>query len=206
MSQVQALTNLTSDATTQGYVSQWLNDGCVELINNLPSNKLHHVSTKVTFTSAAAGSEAEAIGTTSKILDVFRTHSSSSTNLSCRRISASDKFKVNDEDNILYATEDDPVYYLENNKINTLPKSGASFFNIVTYPSGLTQDDQAIATFPQEYDYVVVLYTAVKAVEYLLATEEDAELYNPMLATLKQDYGIALSKLNPAPPQQAVRR
>jgi hypothetical protein len=200
MSQVQALTNLTSDSTTQGYVTQWLNDGCVEIINNLPPNKLSHVASQSTFTGAAAGSEAETLGTTSKILEVFRTHGSSSVGIKCRKIDSSLKYQADDEDNILYATENDPVYYIENSKINTLPKAGVSAFSVVTYPSGLTYDDSAIATFPQEYDYIVVLYTAVKATEYLLATEEDAELYTPMLATLKQDYGTALSKLNPSPP------
>ena len=202
MAQIQSLTNLTSDATTQGYVSQWLNDGAVEIINNLPDDKLSHVSTKASFTSSAVGSESEAIGTTSKILDVFRTHSSSSENINCRQIEASVKFKANDEDDILYATEYDPVYYLENNKINTLPKSGASFFNIVTYPTGLLYSTDAIATFPQEYDYLVMLYAAVKAAEWLLASEEDVEIYSPIITTLKDDYKQALAKLQGKPQGQ----
>ena len=205
MTQIQSLTNLTSDSTTQAYVNTWLNDGCVEIINNLPPNKLSHVASQSTFTGAATGSEAETLGTTSKILEVFRTHGSSGVGIKCRKIDSSLKYQADDEDNILYATENDPVYYIENSKINTLPKSGSSAFSVVTYPSGLTYDDSAIATFPQEYDYVVVLYAAVKAIEYLLATEEDVELYAPMLQNLKQDYTIALSKLNPAPPQSRRR-
>ena len=205
MTQIQSMTNVTSDSTTQGYVNQWLNDGCVELINHLPEDKLSHVSVTSTFTSAAAGSEAEALGTTSKILDVFRTHSSSSVKISCRQIAPSVKFKADDEDDIIYATEDDPVYYLENNKINTLPKSGASSYSVIAYPASLTYDDDAIATFPAEYDYIVMLYAAVKTAEWLLASEEDVELYSPMVTTLKDDYRQALARVQGKPIEPAKR-
>jgi len=41
----------------------------------------------------------------------------------------------------------------------------------------------------------VVLYACIKAVQQLLATEEDIELYNPMLAQLKDDYNKGLAQL-----------
>ena len=286
MSQIQALTNLSSDATTQGYVTQWLNDGAIEIINSVPRNKLIDFSTQSSFTPVAAGSESEPISDTSKILNVYRTHGSSSIDIECRRINPSDKHKANDEDEILYATEDDPVYYIENGFINTLPKSSTSKYNIVTYPQNLTYDDSSIGgnsyiatgvtataadptvftksshsfstgdkvrcsefvqmteinglegtitkldgntfeingvaadsaettggkitrvtgNYPEEYYYLVVLYASIKATEYLLATEEDAELYNPVIGTLKQDYSVALNRINPSPPQPQGRR
>ena len=49
--------------------------------------------------------------------------------------------------------------------------------------------------------YVVVLYAAVRAAEALLAEEEDAELYVPMINSLKQDYAQALQTIGSTMPK-----
>mgnify|MGYP003133589854 CR=1 FL=1 len=49
--------------------------------------------------------------------------------------------------------------------------------------------------FPDEAEYLVVLYTAIKAVEQMLATNEDLELYTPMLQNLKVDYSQGIEIL-----------
>ena len=46
----------------------------------------------------------------------------------------------------------------------------------------------SIANFPDEAEYLVVLRAAIFAAEYLLAIEEDVELYAPVLATIKAQY------------------
>ena len=40
---------------------------------------------------------------------------------------------------------------------------------------------------PDEAEYLVVLYAAIKATEYMMLYEQDAEVYSPQLQTLKQD-------------------
>ena len=52
-----------------------------------------------------------------------------------------------------------------------------------------------IANFPDEAEYLVVLYAAIKATEYMMLSEEDQEVYAPQLATLKQDYAQGLTAL-----------
>ena len=86
-----------------------------------------------------------------------------------------------------YATVTDPVYFIENNTIDVLPKSGSVTYSEVQFPS-ISFDDTAIATFPDEAERVVVLGAAIKAAEYMLANEEDIELLNPILTQLKDDY------------------
>jgi hypothetical protein len=48
-----------------------------------------------------------------------------------------------------------------------------------------------------------MLYAAVKAAEWLLASEEDVEIYSPIITTLKDDYKQVLAKLQGAPQGQA---
>ena len=45
------------------------------------------------------------------------------------------------------------------------------------------------------YEYLIVLYAAVKAIERLMLDEEDQEVYAPQLGTLKQDYAQGLATL-----------
>ena len=53
----------------------------------------------------------------------------------------------------------------------------------------------AIDNLSNDMTYVVVLYAAIKSAEALLAEEEDAELYIPMITGLKQDYAQALQTI-----------
>ena len=53
----------------------------------------------------------------------------------------------------------------------------------------------SIVNFPDEAEYLVVLYAAIKAIEYMMLTEEDQEVYAPQLGTLKQDYAQGLATL-----------
>ena len=58
--------------------------------------------------------------------------------------------------------------------------------------------------FPDEAEQLVVLKASITATEYLLATEEDLELYTPIVANLRAEYmqGInALKSGNLMPPQ-----
>ena len=68
-----------------------------------------------------------------------------------------------------------------------------------------------ISSFPNEAEYLVVLYAAIRALESLAVDEEDPELYLPVIQNLKQDYmqglqAIGAMQSQPQPqPQQAGR-
>ena len=58
--------------------------------------------------------------------------------------------------------------------------------------------DNAISNnfnFPDEAEHIVVLYAAIRAAQSLLASEEDDELYDPIIDTLKEDYLSSLQAI-----------
>ena len=157
--QVEALTTITisSSATypTQAQLTQFLTDGAKEIINILPPHLLPLCAAEETFTSAAVGSEAETLNT-AKILAVF------SGNYEARKIPPRLKHEANNSTSINYATATDPVFYIQNNKINSLPASISCKYDEVAYPA-VAYGDSAIAVFPDEAEHLVVLYGAIKS-------------------------------------------
>ena len=144
--------------------------------------------TKNTFTSAVAGSEAETIAS-KHIGSVY------AGSVQCREIDPKDKFKASDGDSIHKASATDPVYYVEGSKLNILPESSSGIYYLIPDPSINASDVSAIANFPNEAEYLVVLYAAIKNLEHLSIEEEDPELYLPLIQNLKQDYNQGLQML-----------
>ena len=283
--QIHALTGFDADdastATETGdtfsvLANKWLEDAAKEIINVLPPNLLRFCTSTTSFTSAAVGSEAEILNT-GKVLSVF------AGNYEARAIPSTLKHKANDPNDINYATTTDPIFYVENSKLNVLPASLTCKYEEVQYPaitynmtaigSGLVvtgvageADDEVftlnshgfedgdkvklsdfsgdtslngivsvieskttntfklanvtidadatggtaeklVSGFPDEAEHLVVLRAAITAAEYMLMTEEDPEIYLPMIQNLKQDYNQGLQALGVqmAQPQQAGR-
>ena len=201
--------DLTAFTTTDDTaLADWLAEGCKVVINAMPKSMLTTVTGETGDFSPTGGTNVSVpvIGVTRK------TATSNGITHQCRLIPHTLKHEAQDEDNILYATETDPVYYIEPqsgtsaNQIKILPLSGSNLCNatIIQYPTPAVTDT-SITLFPDEHEHLVVLYAAVKAVEQLLAVEEDMELYVPMLQNLNQDYATGLEELKPPPPQQARR-
>jgi hypothetical protein len=166
--QVMGLTdlNISSSGTnpTEAQLTQFLTDGSKEIINTLPPNLLDWCASQQTFTSVMPGSEAETMNT-GKILRVYR--NDGDFDRVCRRIRADEKGYANDPDEMGYASVTDPVFYTENNKLNALPEAGSCKYDEVQYPAVAYSDD-AIAVFPDEAEYLVVLYGAVKSLQNVL--------------------------------------
>ena len=199
--QVEGLTGLTisgSSTPTQAELTQFLTDGAKELINQFPIDLLKMCSAEQTFTSAQSGSEAETMNT-GKILSVFR--NDGDIDQPCRKISSNNRGRVLDEDDMSYASISDPIYYTINNKINVLPNGGACKYSEVQFPAPAF-DDAAIGVFPDEAEYLVVLYGAVKSIEHKIASysidDEDVELsasLSTVLASLRLDYDAGVKIL-----------
>ena len=189
-------TTINSGETFKVHADQWLTDGAKEVINSLPPNLLKLCSNKISFGSSsnAAGSEAETLNT-GKVINVF------ANSVLCREIDSSLKYKAEDRDDVNYATSTDPAYYIEGNFINVLPSGRTCIYEEVQYPS-IVVTDTAIARFPDEAEYLVVLYAAIRAVQERMANEsanEDSELYalySDKHARLSAEYqkGLAILK------------
>ena len=154
-------------------LTSWLNDGGKELINIMPLHLLSLCASQSTFTSTAVGSEAETLNT-GKILNVFR--NDGDIDQPCREVSSSMKGRVSASSEMQYASITDPVYYIENNKINALPDGGSCKYSEVQYPafdtsgSGTNVDiddanDTTVPNFPDEAEYLLVLYAAIKGLQ-----------------------------------------
>jgi hypothetical protein len=231
--QIHALTGFDADSSNDTetgddfnvLAAQWMNDATREVANLLPSNLLERLS-KV----SSAFAPNTGIDIASKVLSVIRTRNTEGTPkfdnpgevFVCRQIPHYLSHKALDPDSLDYATETDPVYYIEPQvddtaaKIKILPASTANVAKVsmVDYPvwttgSGTYQVTSAtsINNFPDEAEYLVVLRAAILAAEYMLMSEEDPEIYLPMIQNLKQDYnqGLQAIGVQMAQPQQAGR-
>jgi hypothetical protein len=153
--QVEGITQLSVSTTpTTSELTQFLTDGAKEIINIFPPKLLPLCSSEDTFTSVAIGSESETVDT-GKILSVF------AGNFEARKIPPRLKYEANDTSSIQYATSTDPVFYIQNSKINALPIGSSCTYNEVQYPA-VAYGDSSISVFPDEAEYLVVLYGAIK--------------------------------------------
>ena len=168
-------------------LTQWFQDGTREIINILPPYLKEYCYSKQTFTSAAANSEAETM-ITGQLGSVY------AGSVECRQIKPTDKHKASSSSSIEYASATDPVYYIEGNKINILPASSSGIYYVVADPT-VANTDSSINNFPNEAEYLVVLYASIKATEFLMVSEEDPELFAPIITTLKQDYDKGITML-----------
>ena len=182
--QIQSLVG----SITETEIDQWCEDGVRELVNLFPPNLKEMCYAKNTFTSAAVNSESETIAT-KNISNVF------TGDIECRQIHPKNKYKASDINNIEYATSTDPIYYIEGSKINILPASSSGIYYAIADPSIDASAVSTVANFPDEAEHLVVLYAAIKAAESLLASEEDDDLYVPIINTLKSDYTSGLNML-----------
>jgi hypothetical protein len=105
---------------------------------------------------------------TGKVLNVFRNDGEISQ--PCRRISASDKGRATDPEEMMYATATDPVYFIDNNALDVLPAGGSCSYSEVNY-SAVSYADSNISAFPDEAEYLVVLYASVKALQNVMGSK-----------------------------------
>ena len=209
---IHALSGFDADATTDTdtgddfdeSAAQWLTDGAKEVINILSRNPDYlNLLTSSNTLSDTAGATLSL--SNSKVINVVLYDG---TRLQpCRMISANMRGRANDINDLMnYATTSDPVYWVKSGLLETFPTptdSNYVYAETLSYPTFTAggggaldvESGTSIANFPDEAEYLVVLYAAIKAIEYMMLSEEDQEVYAPQLATLKQDYSQGVSLL-----------
>ena len=220
--QIHALSNFNADATTDTsseedfdeHAAQWMTDGAKEVINQLPNKFKEKCATATELDNSTTVMDMDLTG---DILFVSRLSADSGGfQIPCRKISSMYGGLSTDSSNIMnYATATDPVYWIDANTSGSDGKSATlyvkptptanqkAYVHHVKYPVFTAGDTETydvaqkniIANFPDEAEYLVVLYAAIKATEYMMLSEEDQEVYAPQLATLKQDYAQGLAAL-----------
>ena len=171
--QVMGLTGLTingsSTAPSQSELTQFLTDGAKEIINQLPSN-LKEKCMAITALTGSSGQDLDGFG---EVMFVTRETGDSTTIYApCRKIPSMYGGMASDSSSLMYyGTTTDPVYWVDGTgdasklyiKPNPTSDSDAKIFHI-SYPS-IAYNESSIANFPDEAEYLVPLYGAIKALQ-----------------------------------------
>jgi hypothetical protein len=191
-------------STDTDAMDQFLRDGLKQLYNVLPPDKLLEC---VTHTELSNSPSTLALNTNTigSIMAVTR-KDSKGFNQICRQVSPMLASRVTDTNDLMYAKETDPVYFIKNSVLNVFPDPTAGQTAEVLYLplTQIANGDSTINNLSNDMEYAVVLYAAIKMAEYLLASEEDTELYVPMITALKQDYAQAIQTMGANQPQRQV--
>ena len=166
--------DLTGFASTDDVaIVDWLTAGAREIIDVLPMSKLERMSEVEEFTGNTPVED-------KKILDVLRKDENNSDILMpCRQIDARQSGRAADSSYMEFATSSDPVYYLENKRLYTLPASAAtddSKLVKINEDFTILATDTSIQNFPKEATNAVVLYASRNALMRLMNNLQSNDL------------------------------
>ena len=157
--QVVDLVGAFSDETA---LDSFITEGANEVINAMPRPIMERVAEETPFTNTVS-SEGH------KILDVLK--HDGTIDQPCRKVSAFKRGRIQDSSDMEFATSSDPAYYIQNSLITLFPTGDGKLVSMPTYSqaSPLNADGiSSITNFPNEYEYLVTLYAAVKALQQLM--------------------------------------
>ena len=144
----------------QDAVNQFITEGANEVINAMPRSMLERVAEETPVTTGTTASVGH------KVLHMLR--NDGTIDQPCRRIPANKRGRAADSDDMEYATTSDPAYYVKDGKFNILPSGAGLLVSMPTYSQTAPLDASDISTipnFPNEAEYLVTLYAAMKALQ-----------------------------------------
>ena len=193
------INDLVGTFEDQNAMDTFLTDGVKQVMSILPPEKLAECSTTTTLNNSPSTLDLDT-ATIGPVLNVVR-KDANGYNQACRLIPSMLSSRVTYPNDLMHATASDPVYFINNAVLNVYPDPTASQTADVVYipfPSFIDASDSGstkIDNFPNDVEYAVVLYASIKCAQALLASEEDDDLYVPMITSLKQDYVQAINLL-----------
>jgi hypothetical protein len=161
--QVVDLVGTFSDETA---LDSFVTEGANEVINAMPRSMLDRIAEETTVTSGTTTSEGHKV--------ISMTRNDGTIDQPCRYIPSRKRGRAADSSDMEYATATDPVYYIQDGKFSILPSggSGNKLASVPTYSqvaSGGNRIDassaESITNFPNEAEYLVTLYAAIKALQ-----------------------------------------
>ena len=159
--QVVDLVGTFSDETA---LDTFITEGANEVINAMPRPILERVAEETSVTDGTTTSEGH------KILYVLR--NDGTIDQPCRLVPAFKRGRIQDSSDMEFATTSDPAYYIQDGKINIFPNGNGLMVSVPTYSQSSPLDASGISTitnFPDEYEYLVTLYAAIKALNQNLS-------------------------------------
>ena len=185
------ITNLVGGTIDEEFCDDAAQDACKEIINQLPAKLKAKCSTVSVLNNSATTLDMDGIG---DILHVTRLSADSSGyQKACREIPAQYGGLAEDSTDLNYfATVNDPVYWVDSSSdVSTLkvkPTTTANQTAIVHHISYPTVDVSAvsvIANFPDEAEYLVVLYAAIKQLHQYMNSKRSDLPYDLTLPVLE---------------------
>ena len=177
----------------------WAADAVKEIINILPP-KLKIECATITSLTSSTPMDLDATG---EIFHVTRENADSGYHIGCREVNPIHAGSAGDSSSLHYVTATDPIYWIESDtggdpKLFVKPdptSNQPARVHHVAFPSVDVSAVSSIVNFPDEAEYLVVLYVAIKVAESLMVSEEDPELFTPIIGTLKQNYDKGIQML-----------
>ena len=157
--QVVDLVGAFSDETA---LDSFITEGANEVINAMPRSMRERVAEETSFSNTTTSEG-------SKILDVLR--DDGTIHQPCRKIPASKRGRIQDSSDMEFATATDPAYYIQDALVTIFPTGTGKLVSIPTYNQGSALDASSLSTitnFPNEAEYLVTLYAAIKALQQLM--------------------------------------
>ena len=192
--QIQDLIGTFSDQTA---MDDFMTAGAKEVINALPLSMLYKCSDKTTLNDSS--STLANVDTKGRILSVLRIDADSSgIQRPCRYVESFKRGRVQDAVDMEFATVTDPAYLLYDNVLEVYPTPTASQtadVQFVSFPTIDASGESTIGNFPNEAEHLVVLYASIKCLERQMFSEEDMELYMPVIKELKEDYNRGIAEI-----------
>jgi len=155
--QVVDLIGTFSDETA---LDTFITEGANQVIDAMPRPVLERIAEETTVVDGTTTSEGH------KILYVLK--NDGTIDQPCRQIPAYKRGRVQDSSDMEFATDTDPVYYIQDGKINIFPNGNGLMVSVPTYSQSAPLDASALSTitnFPDEYEYLVTTYAAIKALQ-----------------------------------------
>ena len=181
--QVVDLVGAFSDETA---LDSFITEGANEVINAMPRSVMERVAKETAVVDGTTPSEGH------KILHVLR--NDGTIDQPCRLVLAKDRGRIQDSSDMHFATTSDPAYYIQDGKINIFPNGNGLMVSMPTYSqvgSGGNRIDassaESITYFPDEYEYLVILYAAIKALQQNMASKSSSlpgDIALPAIPTL----------------------
>ena len=178
--------DLVGTFSDEAALDSFITEGANEVINAMPRSMLERIAEETAVTDGTTTSEGH------KVLHMLR--NDGTIDQPCRAIPARKRGRVQDSSDMEFATTSDPVYWVQDGKFNLFPNGNGLLVSVPTYNQGSPLDASAISTitnFPNEAEYLVVLYAAIKALQQNLSGLVEADFSisataptAPSLATL----------------------
>jgi hypothetical protein len=211
-SQIISLTGISSNATNQGYMTDWLTNAARDVINSLPPQALINMGSITELDDSPTtlvNVDRYIILGVSRVYNKKATTSQIGRLRACRQISWSDiGIAESDSGYVQSYSVEDPVYYIYNNTLYVEPVSDATYSAIVHHVEfpGVADEDTSIADFPKGLEQAVIYRAAADAARFLFQDEQDEDVYVPLIKDLTNQFAnslkIYLSQFQAAAPVQ----